>query len=53
MILGLFFLYIYGSHSINQDLNIRNIDNKNFNIKVISPDFKLKYDLSMDEIKKD
>ena len=52
MILGLFFLYIYGSHSINQDLNIRNIDNKNFNIKVISPDFKLKYDLSMDEIKK-
>ena len=49
MILGLFFLYIYGSHSINQDLNIRN---RKFNIKVISPDFKLKYDLS-DEIKKD
>ncbi len=45
-------LFIYGSHKIN--LNQKNLENstKRFNVKIISPNFKLKYNISEKEIKK-
>ncbi len=50
-ILILFMLYIYGNHSINlNQKKIQSVDNK-LNIKIISPNFELKYGLNQDEIK--
>ena len=42
--------YLYGSHSINE--NQKNLSNYNekFNIKIISPNFNLEYNLSKVEI---
>ena len=49
-ILIIFAFYIYGNYSINQNYKyIETIDNK-FNIKVVSPNFRLDYDLSLKEI---
>ena len=52
MILILLTFYIYGNYSINNNQkNLRSIEDK-FSIKVISPNFELKYGLSNDDIKK-
>ena len=49
-ILIIFVFYIYGNYSINQNYKyIETIDNK-FNIKVVSPNFRLDYDLSFKDI---
>ena len=49
-ILIIFVFYIYGNYSINQNYKyIETIDNK-FNIKVVSPNFRLDYDLSLKDI---
>ena len=46
-----FFLsYIFGNHTINQNQKFLETVNERFYIKVISPNFKLKYGLSKDEI---
>ncbi len=46
----LFSFYIYGNYSINQNQNfIKNFDKK-FNIKVISPNFKIEYGLDNKQI---
>ena len=46
----LFSFYIYGNHSINNnDKNIKSIEEK-YNIKIISPNFKLEYGLNNTEI---
>ncbi len=46
----IFSFFIYGNHSINKNnLYLKNI-NKKFNIKVISPNFKLEYGLSEKDI---
>ena len=48
--LTLFVLFIYGNYSINKNRsNLLSIDQK-FNIKVISPNFELKYDLSAEDL---
>ncbi len=47
----LFAFYIYGSHSINKNKKNLNLVDEKFNIKVISPNFKLEYGLSDKEIK--
>ena len=43
-------LYIYGNHSINQNNILLKSINKKFNIKVVSPNFDLKYGLSTKEV---
>ena len=43
-------LYIYGNHSINQNNILLKSINKKFNIKVVSPNFDLKYGLSIKEV---
>ena len=43
-------LYVYGSYSINQNKKFLNNYNKKFNVKVISPNFILKYGLSDIEV---
>ena len=48
----LFVFYIYGDHSINQNKKIVKLSEQKFNIKVISPNFKLEYGLSSKDIKK-
>ena len=46
----MFVLFIYGNYSINKNRsNLLSIDQK-FNIKVISPNFELKYDLSAEDL---
>ena len=45
-----FILYIYGNYSINQNNIFLKSQDKKYNIKVISPNFDLKYDLSISEI---
>ncbi len=45
-----FLLYIFGNHSINQNKNINLSKKEKFNIKVISPNFELKYGISKEEI---
>ena len=46
----LFVFYVYGNYSLNHNQKLINsIDNK-FYIKVISPNFELKYNLNLDEI---
>ncbi len=48
----LFILYIHGDHTLNQNKKyLEQIDEK-FNIKIISPNFKLEYDLNQIEIEK-
>ena len=43
-------LYIYGSHSINQNKIFLNNFDKKYNIKVVSPNFDLEYGLKIEEI---
>ncbi len=48
----IFALFIYGNHSINKNKsNLKTVDEK-FNIKVISPNFKLEYGLNDKDIEK-
>lgn len=47
----LFIFYIYGSYSINENKKKLISVKEKFNVKVISPNFELKYGLSKDEIK--
>ena len=42
--------YIYGNHSINQNRSLLKLNNQKFNIKVISPNFKLEYDIDLKEV---
>ena len=52
IILIFFIIYIYGDYSINQNKKkLENIENK-YNIKVISPNFKIEYDFFKDQIEK-
>ncbi len=44
-------LYLYGSYTINLNKKILEKQTKKYNVKVISPNFELKYGLSADEIK--
>ncbi len=50
VLLSLLSLYIYGNHSIN--LNKKNLNevNEKFNVKVISPNFELKYGLQKNQV---
>ena len=43
-------LYIYGNYTINQNQKYLNLINEKFYIKVISPNFKLEYNLSESDI---
>ena len=43
-------LYIYGSYEINKNVNFLNSINKKINVKIISPNFKLEYGQSTDQI---
>ena len=45
-------LYIYGSFEINKNKNFLKIFDEKINIKIISPNFKLEYGLSIDQIEK-
>ena len=46
----LFILYIFGDHSLNQNEKKINLIEEKFNIKVISPNFALRYGLGEEEI---
>ena len=50
ILLTFLILYIYGSHSINQNKIFLNNFDKKFNIKVVSPNFDLEYGLKIEEI---
>ena len=50
IILTFFTLYIYGNYSINKNDIYLKSQNDKFNVKVISPNFDLKYELSVEEI---
>ncbi len=50
IIVTFIFLYIYGDHSINNNDNIER--KEKFNIKVVSPNFKLEYGISLSEVEK-
>ena len=50
ILLTFLILYIYGSHSINQNKIFLNNFDKKFNIKVVSPNFDLEYGLKIKEI---
>ncbi len=45
-----FILYIYGDQSVNKNQKTLRLINEKLNIKVVSPNFKLKYGLNDDEI---
>ena len=45
-------MFIYGNHTINQNKEKLLIKKEKFNIKVISPNFELKYNLTEKEITK-
>ncbi len=45
-------LYIYGSFEINNNKNFLKTVDKKINVKVISPNFKLEYGLSINQIEK-
>ncbi len=48
--LTLFFLYVYGNYSTNKNrLNLESVNQK-YNIKVISPNFELKYGLTIEDL---
>ena len=46
----MFILYIFGDHSLNQNEKKINLIEEKFNIKVISPNFALRYGLGEEEI---
>ena len=50
--LSLFFLFIFGNVQINQNEKILKSIKKNYRIKVIAPNFELKYNLENKQIKK-
>ncbi len=54
MFLSIFLIYIYGTYSINKNKGLINYleNNKKTYVKIISPNFDLKYDLSIDDIEK-
>ncbi len=54
MFLSIFLIYIYGTFSINKNKGLINYidNNKKTHVKVISPNFDLKYDLSIDDVEK-
>ena len=43
-------LYIYGSYEINQNKNFLKNNNEKVNVKIISPNFKLEYNISVKQI---
>ena len=43
-------LYIYGNSELNKNKNYLKTINKKINVKVISPNFELEYDLNIDQI---
>ena len=45
-------LYIYGSYEINKNNNYLKTVNEKTNVKIISPNFELKYDLNISQIEK-
>jgi apolipoprotein N-acyltransferase len=49
LILG---FYIYGSYEVNKNQNYLKSINKKINVKIISPNFKLEYNLDLDHIEK-
>ena len=49
---SLFILYIYGNYTINNNQKNLDLISERYKIKVISPNFKLEYGLSNDQIKK-
>ena len=51
-ILALVIFYISGDHSINKNKKSLETFNEKFNIKVISPNFKLEYGLSLEDVNK-
>ena len=50
--LSLFFLYVFGNMQINKNDEILNSIGKKYRIKVISPNFELRYNLENEQIKK-
>ena len=48
----IFSFFIYGNHSINKNNFDLNAKNEKFNIKVVSPNFKLEYGLNYEDIEK-
>ena len=51
--LFIFLVYVYGTFSINKNKGLINyLDNNKIYTKVISPNFELKYNLSIDEVEK-
>ena len=48
----MFSFFIYGNHSINKNNLVLNTENEKFNIKVISPNFKLEYGLDDKDIER-
>ena len=50
IVLVILSLYIYGSHAINNNKNNQKILKEKFNIKIISPNFKLEYNLTEAQI---
>ena len=52
--LFIFLIYIYGTFSINKNRAVLNYinDNQKIYTKVISPNFELKYNVSLEEIEK-
>ncbi len=43
-------LYIFGSYELNKNKNYLKTVNKKINIKIVSPNFDLKYDLNLNQI---
>ncbi len=54
MFLFIFLIYIYGTYSINKNKGLINYleESKKNYVKVISPNFDLKYDLTIDDVEK-
>ncbi len=52
IIFAILMLYIYGNHSINSNKKKLELVDQKFNVKVISPNFELEYNLEAEEIKK-
>ena len=50
VLLMLFFFYIYGNHSINLNKENLSLTDQKIKVKVVSPNFKLKYGLTVEEI---
>ena len=52
VLLILFFFYIYGNHSINLNKENLSLTDQKIKVKVVSPNFKLQYGLTVEEIDK-